>query len=69
MDGPFVRQDEEKGSLQRSGGGPTVYLLSHSKYKLSRAFREYLHTKKEYDLTAEELCYLGVEFVNKGKLL
>ena len=28
-------------------------------------FREHLH-KKEYDLTAEELCYLSVEFVNKG---
>ena len=69
MDGPFVRQDEEKGSLQRSGGGPTVYLLSHLRYKLSHAFREYLHTKKEYSLTAGELCYLGVEFVNKCKLL
>ena len=66
MDEPFVRQDEEKGPLQRSGGGPTVYLLSHSKYKLSHALREYLHTKKEYALTAEELCYLCVEFVNKN---
>ena len=69
MDEPFVRQDEEKGPLQRSGGGPTVHLLSHSKYKLSHAFRKYLHPKKENSLTAEELCYLGVEFVNKCKLL
>ena len=69
MDNSFVRQDEEKGPLHRSGGDQTVYLLSHSKYKLSHAFREYLLTKKEYALTAEELCYLCVEFVNKGKLL
>ena len=47
MVGPFVRQDEEKGPLQRSGGGPTVNLLSHSKYKLSHAFREYIYTQKK----------------------
>ena len=29
-------------------------------------FREHLHTKKDYALTAEELCYLRVEFFNKG---
>ena len=66
MDEPFVRQDEEKGLLQRSGGGPTVYLWRHSKYKLSHAFREYLHTQKKYALTAELLCYLFVEFVKKN---
>ena len=66
MDKPFVRQDEEKGPLHRSGGDQTVYLLSHSKYKLSHAFREYLLTKKEYALTAEEQSYLCLVFVNKN---